>query len=77
MTIEYWNWPAVGLALILFIIFKFFATGLSIMLPIPCGVFTPMFTMGKLNEFCCLLLITRSNLKHWTFSSFGYFYFHS
>ncbi|PRP79785.1 chloride channel protein 2-like [Planoprotostelium fungivorum] len=42
-----WERPSVYFNLIYFIIFKFFLTVVSIGLPVPCGLFVPVFVMGS------------------------------
>ena len=41
-----WDSPSVGVNLLIYSLLKFILTALSISCPIPCGIFTPVFTCG-------------------------------
>lgn len=41
-----WMFPSVFINLALFILFMFFLTGITVGLPIACGVYTPVFALG-------------------------------
>ena len=43
---EDWAKPSPGFSLVLFTILKFLFTAVSVTLPIPCGIFTPVFAIG-------------------------------
>ena len=46
LHLDSWDEPSVFLNLILFVVFKFILTAVSITMAIPCGVFTPVFAIG-------------------------------
>lgn len=46
LHLDSWDEPSVFLNLILFVLFKFVLTAMSITMAIPCGVFTPVFAIG-------------------------------
>ena len=41
-----WATPSIFFNLALFIVLKFFLTAISLGLPVPCGLYTPVFLMG-------------------------------